>query len=216
MGKRKSRTSKPAPRKPQKLVTEFTCPFCNHPGTVECRIDVKYKFAEASCRICQETYATSANPLTEPVDVYSEWIDACELVNEGVVVRRCKPRLGDDGDYEADIDPSAAWVPAAMGKRKSRTSKPAPRKPPKLDTEFTCPFCNHPGTVECRIDHKDKLAEASCRICLESYGTSANPLTEALDVYSEWIDACVEANEGVVVRRCKPRLGDARGYEADV
>ncbi|OEL32760.1 Transcription elongation factor 1-like protein [Dichanthelium oligosanthes] len=103
-----------------------------------------------------------------------------------------------------------------MGKRKSRTSKPAPKKPAKLDTEFTCPFCNHPGAVECLIDRKDRFAEASCRICLESYATSANALTEPVDVYGEWIDACVAANEGVVVRRCKPRLGDARDYEDHV
>ncbi|CAN6214944.1 unnamed protein product [Urochloa humidicola] len=94
MGKRKSRTSKVAPRKPAKLEKEFTCPFCNHPCAVECRIDLKERFAMASCRICSEKYFTRANALTEPVDVYSEWIDACEVANEGVVVdRRCRPRL---------------------------------------------------------------------------------------------------------------------------
>ncbi|CAN6172679.1 unnamed protein product [Urochloa humidicola] len=94
MGKRKSRTSKVAPRKPAKLEKEFTCPFCNHPNAVECRIDLKERFAMASCRICSEKYFTSVNALTEPVDVYSDWIDACELANEGVIVdRRCRPRL---------------------------------------------------------------------------------------------------------------------------
>ncbi|CAN6222037.1 unnamed protein product [Urochloa humidicola] len=94
MGKRKSRTSKVAPRKPAKLEKEFTCPFCNHPNAVACHINLKERFAMASCRICSEKYFTSANALTEPVDVYSEWIDACELANEGVVVdRRCRPRL---------------------------------------------------------------------------------------------------------------------------
>lgn len=39
----------------------------------------------------------------------------------------------------------------AMGKRKSR-AKPAPKKRmDKLDTVFSCPFCNHGTSVECRM-----------------------------------------------------------------
>ncbi|RCV20493.1 hypothetical protein SETIT_4G060100v2 [Setaria italica] len=93
-----------------------------------------------------------------------------------------------------------------MRKRKSRTSKSmaTPRKPPKLDTEFTCPFCGHPDAVWCHIDRKDRIAKAACRICSENYFTSAHALTEAVDVYSEWIDACELANQGV--RRCRPCL----------
>ncbi|RCV20494.1 hypothetical protein SETIT_4G060200v2 [Setaria italica] len=96
-----------------------------------------------------------------------------------------------------------------MGKRKSRSTKSmaAPRKPPKLDTLFTCPFCGYSEAVECRIDLKDRIARASCRICGESYFTSAHALTAAVDVYSDWIDACELANEGV--RRCRPRLVEA-------
>jgi transcription elongation factor Elf1 len=100
-----------------------------------------------------------------------------------------------------------------MGKRKSRTSKlmaEPPKKKPKLDTDFTCPFCNHPGTVQCDIFLRARrpFAVASCSVCKETYATKANALTEPIDVYSEWIDSCEEANEGVVVRR--PRLGEAR------
>ncbi|KAL6606686.1 hypothetical protein ACP70R_042339 [Stipagrostis hirtigluma subsp. patula] len=90
-----------------------------------------------------------------------------------------------------------------MGKRKSRTAKLAaqPRKAPKLDTAFACPFCNHAGSVECRIDLKDRIAEASCFVCKEAYSTTAHALTEPVDVYSEWIDACEKANEDAVLRR---------------
>ena len=48
----------------------------------------------------------------------------------------------------------------------------APKKPPKLVMEFTCPLCVHSDAVECRIDRKGRFAEASCRIYQESYGTS--------------------------------------------
>ncbi|XP_062229985.1 transcription elongation factor 1 homolog [Phragmites australis] len=92
-----------------------------------------------------------------------------------------------------------------MGKRKSRSSSKAamqmqPKKAPKLDTAFTCPFCIHPGSVECSIDLKHRIAKASCGVCKESY--------------SEWIDECERGNEGVVVR--PPRRGCyATDYEDD-
>ncbi|CAN6214983.1 unnamed protein product [Urochloa humidicola] len=74
--------------RPQSQVA-FTCPFCNHPNAVACHINLKERFAMASCRNCSDKYFTTANALTEPVDVYSEWIDAYELANEGAVVDRC-------------------------------------------------------------------------------------------------------------------------------
>uniref|UniRef100_M8AZH3 Transcription elongation factor 1 homolog n=1 Tax=Aegilops tauschii TaxID=37682 RepID=M8AZH3_AEGTA len=109
MGKRKA-AAKPPPRKRMdKLDTVFSCPFCNHGSSVECRMlvlsstvlllignaypfnivtglffsfsDLKNLIGEANCQICQESFSTTANALTEPIDVYSEWIDECERVN---------------------------------------------------------------------------------------------------------------------------------------
>ncbi|CAH9079898.1 unnamed protein product [Cuscuta europaea] len=81
-----------------------------------------------------------------------------------------------------------------MGKRKSR-AKPAPKKRmDKLDTVFDCPFCCNVKSVECHIDMKSLIAEAHCRDCKESYSTTATALTEAIDVYSEWIDECERVN----------------------
>ncbi|KAG6577011.1 Transcription elongation factor 1-like protein, partial [Cucurbita argyrosperma subsp. sororia] len=48
---------------------------------VECRIDMKNLIGEASCGICQESFSTTVTALTEPIDIYSEWIDECERVN---------------------------------------------------------------------------------------------------------------------------------------
>jgi transcription elongation factor Elf1 len=85
MGKRKSASSKAAPRKKmEKLETTFCCPFCSHAAAVECVIDLEQEIATASCYVCQESYSTVPDTLTEPIDVYSEWIDECERVNEGV------------------------------------------------------------------------------------------------------------------------------------
>ncbi|CAN8245944.1 unnamed protein product [Cochlearia groenlandica] len=81
-----------------------------------------------------------------------------------------------------------------MGKRKSR-AKPAPTKRmDKLDTVFSCPFCNHGSSVECIIDMKNLLGKAECRICGESFSTTITALTEAIDIYSEWIDECERVN----------------------
>ncbi|CAM0951107.1 unnamed protein product [Alopecurus aequalis] len=82
MAKRESMGSKTASRKKPaaKLETSFCCPFCNHSGSV----DLKRLIAVALCFVCQERYATKAHALTEPVDVYSEWIDDCGKANQGV------------------------------------------------------------------------------------------------------------------------------------
>ncbi|RRT45823.1 hypothetical protein BHE74_00011320 [Ensete ventricosum] len=70
-----------------------------------------------------------------------------------------------------------------MGKRKS-TAKPPPKKRmDKLDTVFCCPFCNHGSSVECRIDMKNLIGEASCRICLESFSTTVNGMTTSISEF---------------------------------
>ncbi|KAD7117099.1 hypothetical protein E3N88_04367 [Mikania micrantha] len=78
MGKRKSRAKLPPKKQMDKLDTVFSCPFCNHGTSVEWRI------------ICQENFSTTITALTEPIDIYSEYIDECERVNnvddEGVPV----------------------------------------------------------------------------------------------------------------------------------
>ncbi|XP_005533943.1 PREDICTED: transcription elongation factor 1 homolog [Pseudopodoces humilis] len=69
MGRRKSKR-KPPPKKKMTgtLETQFTCPFCNH---------------EKSCDVKIRVGALTAPPdLSEPVDVYSDWIDACEAANQ--------------------------------------------------------------------------------------------------------------------------------------
>ncbi|KAK6134614.1 hypothetical protein DH2020_031624 [Rehmannia glutinosa] len=97
-----------------------------------------------------------------------------------------------------------------MGKRKSRAKPPPKKRMDKLDTVFSCPFCNHGTSVECRIrvhggsetalfffcfsDMKNLIGEASCRICQESFSTNVTALTEAIDIYSEWIDECERVN----------------------
>lgn len=80
-----------------------------------------------------------------------------------------------------------------MGKRKSsRKVQKAPK--PKLERVFDCPFCNHNKTVEVLLKKSETKASISCRVCTVSWETKMTPLMEAIDVYSEWIDACEHVN----------------------
>ncbi|GAY53879.1 hypothetical protein CUMW_152340 [Citrus unshiu] len=65
----------------QKLDTQFQCPFCGHGTSVECRIDKKIQIGEAFCWNCLERFCTQIHALTEPIDIYAEWIDECERAN---------------------------------------------------------------------------------------------------------------------------------------
>lgn len=74
-----------APKKTMKVEAKFQCPFCYHQGSVECFFDEKIAVVEAVCRVCGERYATKFHRLTEPIDVYDEWLDECEKANEEFV-----------------------------------------------------------------------------------------------------------------------------------
>ncbi|KAK5844487.1 hypothetical protein PVK06_000627 [Gossypium arboreum] len=92
-----------------------------------------------------------------------------------------------------------------MGKRKSRAKPPPKKRMDKLDTVFSCPFCNHGTGVECRLDMKNLIGEAICRIVKKAF---APPLQHSLvladvscwegrfldSLYSELIDECEKVN----------------------
>ncbi|KAI9662005.1 MAG: hypothetical protein M1831_002920 [Alyxoria varia] len=83
MGKRKKSTRNTGGgRKKEKLPTQFQCLFCNHETSVQVKIDKKSGTAKLKCRVCGQDYESTAHKLTEPVDVYSEWIDACDAVQK--------------------------------------------------------------------------------------------------------------------------------------
>ncbi|EAU88523.1 hypothetical protein CC1G_04229 [Coprinopsis cinerea okayama7 len=79
MGKRKKSSRKPAPaRRKEPLDTTFTCLFCHHEKSVTVRMDRKEGVAQLVCKVCDQRYQSKVNHLTEPVDIYSEWIDAAD------------------------------------------------------------------------------------------------------------------------------------------
>ncbi|XP_075403658.1 transcription elongation factor 1 homolog isoform X1 [Tenrec ecaudatus] len=87
-------------------------------------------------------------------------------------------------------------LPGVMGRRKSKR-KPPPKKKMTgtLETQFTCPFCNHEKSCDVKMDRARNTGVISCTVCLEEFQTPITYLSEPVDVYSDWIDACEAANQ---------------------
>ncbi|KAK9535618.1 hypothetical protein VZT92_007990 [Zoarces viviparus] len=83
-----------------------------------------------------------------------------------------------------------------MGRRKSKR-KPPPKKKMtgNLDVQFTCPFCNHEKSCDVKMERTRNTGIISCSVCLEEFQTPITYLSEPVDVYSDWIDACESANQ---------------------
>ncbi|KAK3717228.1 hypothetical protein LTR37_005937 [Vermiconidia calcicola] len=80
MGKRKSSKKPTGPKKREPLATTFRCVFCNHETSVSVKVDKKAGVGNLNCKSCGQAFQTGINYLTQPVDVYSDWIDACDAV----------------------------------------------------------------------------------------------------------------------------------------
>ncbi|KIX10347.1 uncharacterized protein Z518_01429 [Rhinocladiella mackenziei CBS 650.93] len=78
-----------------------------------------------------------------------------------------------------------------MGKRKKSSRKPqGPKKREPLSTTFTCLFCNHEKAIQVKLDKKAGVGNLHCNVCGQRFQTGINYLSAAVDVYSDWIDAC--------------------------
>ncbi|KAI9790373.1 MAG: AAA ATPase Elf1 [Peltula sp. TS41687] len=112
MGKRKKSSRKPtAPKKKEILATNFTCLFCNHEKSVVVKLDKRNGVGELHCKVCGQNFQSGINYLSAAIDVYSDWIDACEDVKNGTQrARRAPPpprteETNDDDRVLYDLDP---------------------------------------------------------------------------------------------------------------
>ncbi|KAI7236770.1 hypothetical protein KC330_g3577 [Hortaea werneckii] len=83
MGKRKKSSRQPQGKKKREpLATQFKCVFCAHETSVGVSIDRKNKLGTLHCRQCGQHFQSKSpmDALMQPVDIYFEWIDACEDV----------------------------------------------------------------------------------------------------------------------------------------
>ncbi|KAJ3318503.1 hypothetical protein HDV06_000436 [Boothiomyces sp. JEL0866] len=85
MGKRKSTTRKPQKKLKTVLDKSFPCFFCSHEDTVTVKFNQQQKVA-------------TLKSLTEPVDVYSDWLDVCEEVNKNHKPQEEQEQ--DDSDFD--------------------------------------------------------------------------------------------------------------------
>uniref|UniRef100_A0A452V043 Transcription elongation factor 1 homolog n=1 Tax=Ursus maritimus TaxID=29073 RepID=A0A452V043_URSMA len=69
--------------------------------------------------------------------------------------------------------------PTDMGRRKSKR-KPPPKKKMTgtLETQFTCPFCNHEKSCDVKMDRARNTGVISCTVCLEEFQTPITYLSE--------------------------------------
>ncbi len=104
MGGKKTRKAPPKKKINKKLSTQFSCPFCNHDKSIDVKIQKTAALLKVSgflsfafsfffflfllfflltqCSKCGESYETQANYLSEPIDIYAEWLDEIAAVNE--------------------------------------------------------------------------------------------------------------------------------------
>jgi len=126
-GKRKSK-KRVLKKEKSSVARIFSCPFCDQAKSVECRLNKKDQIGTLHCRICDVKYQSSINYLTEPIDVYAEWIDECEKHNADPNVvppheqqRRAARHAAETGDV-VDEDGTGA-------------GGPSPSPPPRLDNK---------------------------------------------------------------------------------
>ncbi|PSN59868.1 Elf1-domain-containing protein [Corynespora cassiicola Philippines] len=108
MGKRKSSKKAPAPKRKEKLPTTFQCLFCNHENSVAVSIEKKSGVGNLHCKVCGQTFQTNINYLSAPVDVYADWIDACDAVAKetagGAPTERSMNRSRGPAKPQAEMD----------------------------------------------------------------------------------------------------------------
>jgi len=82
-----------------------------------------------------------------------------------------------------------------MGKKKS--SLPPPQKKfYRLPKQFECPFCNKIDGIKIEMNGKKLIAKVTCIGCeYQSSEIAIQKITEAVDVYDEWMDQVRETNK---------------------
>ncbi|CAG8959363.1 hypothetical protein HYFRA_00001261 [Hymenoscyphus fraxineus] len=84
-----------------------------------------------------------------------------------------------------------------MGKRKKAAKPQGKKKNEGLAKTFPCLFCNHENSVSVELDKKAGVGELTCKVCSQKFQCAVNYLSAAVDVYSDWVDACdAVAKEG--------------------
>mmetsp|Transcript_9915 Transcript_9915/g.18642 ORF Transcript_9915/g.18642 Transcript_9915/m.18642 type:complete len:132 (+) Transcript_9915:117-512(+) len=85
MGRRAKKAPVQTKKRPT-LAKRFKCPFCANDDVVECTMKLREGTGSLNCRICDASFQMPIHHLHEPIDVFSEWLDACEAAEKGNTV----------------------------------------------------------------------------------------------------------------------------------
>ena len=103
MAKKKS-SRKPVKKVRVVLDTSFDCPFCNHNKCITVSVDKRISMiGTLHCNKCNVSFETKVNVLSDPVDVYTDWIDAVEAVNDPKALNDSGSRKEIDSDSDSDL-----------------------------------------------------------------------------------------------------------------
>lgn len=112
MGRRKGKRLVANNVKRYKVDKVFDCPLCSHEKVVEVTLQKGVAVADIRCRVCHIHYSSPRGDLSEPIDVYSEWMDQLEadveqekrslkIVVPAATVKRSK--VAEDPEMEDDL-----------------------------------------------------------------------------------------------------------------
>lgn len=161
MGKRAKKVTLKKMAKP-KLETVFSCPLCSHEKCIECRMDRTKQIGTARCRVCTAGYQTVITYLSDPVDVYAEWVD---VVAEREKAEASKGEAAvaapsSDQSSEKDQSDELPILENILGKRRinSEKEKKEQEKPDNLPNRDTKKE-NIPKSVQSDTDELSSEAE---------------------------------------------------------
>lgn len=100
MGKRKTSLFNAPSKKSKKgeLPKTFDCLFCNKMKPVTVVLNKRAGTGALSCSNCGEHFQTRINHLSLPVDVYADWVDACDAVAEEAVEEKVAVKVEEEED----------------------------------------------------------------------------------------------------------------------
>lgn len=75
MGRRKKAVKKVVKKKRATVAKVFKCLYCNNEKSVTCKINTSSMTGDLQCSICDAKFQTQINTLTEPIDIFTEWLD---------------------------------------------------------------------------------------------------------------------------------------------
>ena len=101
-----------------------------------------------------------------------------------------------------------------MGKKRKGKKVTVQKRIYKIPKLFPCAFCGKKDGIKITLDHKRRVAELVCRSCgVGDKGMKIGPLTEPIDIYTEWMDQSRQANARYNRRQAPPEEERDRGSD---